>query len=62
MDKNTAGYRDVNLNLRIVTEETEALKIDLTVCEVQLILTSFAQLKTNAGHKRYVAYRNALAE
>ncbi len=29
------------------------------VVQVQLLLTSFAKLKSSAGHKRYVAFRNA---
>jgi len=61
-DTKTAGYRDVNLNLRLVTDETIRFNLSSHICEVQLILTSFAELKTDAGHKRYVAYRNARAE
>mmetsp|Transcript_54157 Transcript_54157/g.126500 ORF Transcript_54157/g.126500 Transcript_54157/m.126500 type:complete len:748 (+) Transcript_54157:248-2491(+) len=61
-DLKTAGYRDLNVNLRIVTEESEALGAHLHICELQLILTEFASLKTESGHKRYVAYRNALGE
>jgi hypothetical protein len=37
--------RDVSLNLRIVTERTAALGIDGHICELQLILHSFAKLK-----------------
>ena len=37
--------RDVSLNLRIVTERTAELGIDGHICELQLILRSFAELK-----------------
>ena len=37
--------RDVSLNLRIVTERTAALGIDGHICELQLILRSFVELK-----------------
>ena len=39
------GYRDVCLNLRIKTEETTEMGADLHVCEVQLILHAFAEIK-----------------
>ena len=35
----------MSLNLRIVTERTAALGIDGHICELQLILRSFAELK-----------------
>ena len=62
VDMKTAGYRDLNVNLRIETEESEAMGVQLHICELQLILTEFARLKTDDGHRRYVAYRNALGE
>mmetsp|Transcript_39638 Transcript_39638/g.79852 ORF Transcript_39638/g.79852 Transcript_39638/m.79852 type:complete len:96 (+) Transcript_39638:2-289(+) len=55
----TLGYRDVNLSLRVVTEEATRLNIDLFVCEVQLLLRPFAEAKSDEGHARYVAFRNA---
>ncbi len=39
------GYRDVGLNLRIVTAETLGLGAEAHVCEVQLLLRQFAELK-----------------
>ena len=39
------GRRDVLLNLRIVTERTAALGVDGHICEMQLILRSFVELK-----------------
>jgi hypothetical protein len=41
----TAGYRDVSLNLLLRTPETVLLGLDRHVCEVQLILVSFAEIK-----------------
>ncbi len=35
----------MSLNLRIVTERTAALGVDGHICELQLILRSFAELK-----------------
>eukprot|EP00961_Rhodomonas_salina_P176400 2377616-Rhodomonas_salina.2 len=60
-DTLTAGYRDVNLTLCIRNEATQALLVDMHICEVQLILTDFASIKTAAGHRRYVQYRNMRA-
>ena len=41
----SAGYRDLSLNLRIVTGETRCLGVETHVCEVQLLLRPFAELK-----------------
>jgi len=54
----TGGYRDCALNVRIVTDETRRCRTDLHVCEVQLVLKRFAELKSTDGHKGYVALRN----
>lgn len=53
------GYRDVNLSLRFDTPECRRLGIDLHVCEVQLLLSEYALRKSDSGHQRYVAFRNA---
>mmetsp|Transcript_27192 Transcript_27192/g.56500 ORF Transcript_27192/g.56500 Transcript_27192/m.56500 type:complete len:83 (+) Transcript_27192:212-460(+) len=49
----TAGYRDVGFNLRVVTAEALAalLGVDGHVCEVQLLLLPFAKIKSDEGHK-----------
>ena len=39
------GYRDVLINLRIVSQETVRLGVEIHVCEVQLVLDSFWMLK-----------------
>ncbi len=41
------GYRDVALNLRVVTAETRQLGSETHVCEVQLLLRAFAELKVS---------------
>jgi hypothetical protein len=41
----SAGYRDVGVNLRICTPSTRALGAAVHVCELQLILRPFAELK-----------------
>jgi len=58
----TGGYRDVLINMRIVTEHTMVLGIETHVVELQCILKKFAERKTDQGHRRYVAYRNARGE
>jgi hypothetical protein len=42
-----AGYRDLCINLRLVTDETTRLGVENHVCELQLLLKSFAELKVN---------------
>ncbi len=41
----TAGYRDLSLNLRLSTADTRRLGLDGFVCELQLILIDFARVK-----------------
>jgi hypothetical protein len=43
----SAGYRNLALNLRIVTAETQALGIEMHICEVQLLLLSMAAIKVS---------------
>jgi hypothetical protein len=58
----SAGYRDVAINLRMVGPEARGLGLDEHVCEVQLLLRTFAELKSDSGHSRYVAFRNLRGE
>jgi hypothetical protein len=58
----SAGYRDVAINLRMVCPEARNLNLDQHVCEVQLILKAFAELKNDSGHRRYVTFRNLRGE
>ncbi len=41
----TLGYRDVGLNLRLMTAATRRLGLDGHICEVQLVLADFAKIK-----------------
>jgi len=56
------GYRDVAFNLRICTKEAFDLGVETHVCELQLIMETFAANKSDQGHTRYVEFRNARAE
>jgi len=58
----SAGYRDVSLNIRISTPESAGLGLDTHVCEVLLLVRDFAELKNLAGHKRYISFRNRRGE
>ena len=58
----TAGYRDVMLNLRLCTKAAAMLGCDTHLCELQLVLKSFGELKTAQGHQRYILYRDLRAE
>ncbi len=49
------GYRDVAVNLRL-----EGPAGGGHVCEVQLLLLAVAQQRSEAGHQRYIAFRNAM--
>eukprot|EP00285_Hemiselmis_virescens_P004899 CAMPEP_0173413846 /NCGR_PEP_ID=MMETSP1356-20130122/83005_1 /TAXON_ID=77927 ORGANISM="Hemiselmis virescens, Strain PCC157" /NCGR_SAMPLE_ID=MMETSP1356 /ASSEMBLY_ACC=CAM_ASM_000847 /LENGTH=234 /DNA_ID=CAMNT_0014375939 /DNA_START=67 /DNA_END=771 /DNA_ORIENTATION=+ len=55
----SGGYRDVCINLSVVNKEAEFLGCELHICEIQLLLEEFAQIKTADGHKRYVQARNS---
>ena len=54
----TAGYRDLAINFRLITPATLALGVEAHVCELQLVLRSFAEVRSNEGHKRYISWRN----
>lgn len=58
----SGGYRDVQLKLVLVTLEAERMGLSHHVCEVQLLLKEFAEIKNEIGHKKYVDARNARAE
>lgn len=61
-DSMSAGYRDVALNLLVVTDETVRMGVETHVCELQLIPIDMHRLKTEQGHARYVSFRNMRAE
>uniref|UniRef100_A0A7S0W7E2 Uncharacterized protein n=1 Tax=Hemiselmis tepida TaxID=464990 RepID=A0A7S0W7E2_9CRYP len=58
----SAGYRDMNINLRLKSQAAIDNGINSHICEVQLILKAFAELKSAEGHARYVAFRNTRGE
>lgn len=60
--RRTCGYRDVSLIIRFCTEAAERRKLDLHLCELQLLLKDFAVLKNEEGHARYVRLRDARGE
>jgi hypothetical protein len=60
--KSSAGYRDILLNVRLCTKTTGMLGCDTHICEIQLILRSFGELKTAQGHERYAMFRDLRAE
>jgi len=41
----SAGYRDVLVTLRLVNEETVSMNVETHICELQLILAPFYELK-----------------
>eukprot|EP00285_Hemiselmis_virescens_P012073 CAMPEP_0173405642 /NCGR_PEP_ID=MMETSP1356-20130122/62338_1 /TAXON_ID=77927 ORGANISM="Hemiselmis virescens, Strain PCC157" /NCGR_SAMPLE_ID=MMETSP1356 /ASSEMBLY_ACC=CAM_ASM_000847 /LENGTH=92 /DNA_ID=CAMNT_0014366471 /DNA_START=44 /DNA_END=322 /DNA_ORIENTATION=+ len=55
----TAGYRDVCVNLRVVNKQALTLGAEMHTGEVALILKDFADLKTSEAHQRYVRGRNS---
>ena len=61
-EDNATGYRDVAINLRVRSERARQLSLDWHVAEVQLLLISFQQIKSDHGHSRYVTWRNMRGE
>ncbi len=60
--KQSAGFRDVHLNLVMRTAEAVRLGVSAHVWELQLLLTPFGNLRSEGGHARYVQYRDSRAE
>ena len=66
----TQGYRDVNVNFRVVKSPVEChsdanwIKLGLSehVCEVQLVPIEYFRIKSDEGHKKYIQYRNLKSE
>jgi len=56
------GYRQVLINVAIVTEETQRMGVSMHVSEIQLLPLALALAKTDDGHRRYVMRRNARGE
>ena len=60
--RHSAGYRDVNINLRITSPAAIHLGVNTHICEVQLVLLPVAQLKSKGGHSNYIICRNLRAD
>ncbi|EKX55382.1 hypothetical protein GUITHDRAFT_99165 [Guillardia theta CCMP2712] len=61
--RQTGGYRDVCLNVCLVTDETWRVGVSGHVCELQLALCDYKMRATSGkGHSRYVSYRNLRCE
>jgi hypothetical protein len=58
----TAGYRDLRLNLVIQNQLTADIGVDTHVAELQLVYESFASLVTRESKERYREIRNQRTE
>lgn len=53
------SHRSIVLNMRIDTHRTQDLCINRHVCEVLLVLASFAKVTDKETHKRYLQFRSS---
>jgi len=53
----SAGYRDLSLNIAVSLPDGRE-----HLCEIQLHLSTMYAMKTDGGHQRYIAFRNALGD
>lgn len=60
--RESAGYRNVALNLVVIDGETMPEGIDAHVCELQLGVAPIDAIKNDEGHRRYVRWRDTVAE
>lgn len=62
--RDSAGYRNVALSLVVVDDETMRLGVEAHLCELQLGLKYLDNIKNKegGGHKKYVEWRDLLAE
>eukprot|EP00747_Dinoflagellata_sp_TGD_P001676 gnl/TRDRNA2_/TRDRNA2_102323_c1_seq1.p1 gnl/TRDRNA2_/TRDRNA2_102323_c1~~gnl/TRDRNA2_/TRDRNA2_102323_c1_seq1.p1 ORF type:complete len:318 (-),score=37.78 gnl/TRDRNA2_/TRDRNA2_102323_c1_seq1:164-1117(-) len=58
----SGGYRNLSLNLIVVDEHTSQACTASHICELQLSLREFDDLKTDGGHRRFVEFRDMRAE
>ncbi len=52
----SGGYRNLALNLSLATEWSRSLGLEKHVCEVQLVLKSFAELKVIVNKKIHLCF------
>ena len=57
----SAGYRNLAVNLRIVTSETRSLGTEMHVCEVQLLLLPMAVIKVSQNMVDYFKHSTSLS-
>jgi hypothetical protein len=60
--KFSAGYRNLAINLLVADRFTVENGVQHHICELQLGLAAFDQLKNGHGHRRYVQWRDARAD
>ena len=58
----SAGYRDVGLNLRLLSAQARELGVEAHVCEVQLILRPYAELKVCGLRALLLLHADSLPE
>jgi len=56
----TAGYRDVAMNLVLVSAQAQGQGLNDTVFEIQIILAELYEKKTEEGHQNYKKFRDLL--
>ena len=56
--RKSAGYRDVALNLTLMSEAALARGLEAHVCEIQLMLLPMYQLKVKLPNKLLVHFKN----
>ena len=58
----SAGYRNLALNIVVVDRFSMLQGVERHVCELQLGLKAFDDLKNEHGHQLYVQWRDARAD
>ncbi|EKX49659.1 hypothetical protein GUITHDRAFT_104621 [Guillardia theta CCMP2712] len=58
----SGGYRDICLNIRVSNDYTRKFFVDNHLCELQLVLKSFMDLRSEKGHKNYRVFRDQRCE
>eukprot|EP00929_Paragymnodinium_shiwhaense_P008864 TRINITY_DN112836_c0_g1_i1.p1 TRINITY_DN112836_c0_g1~~TRINITY_DN112836_c0_g1_i1.p1 ORF type:complete len:650 (+),score=65.75 TRINITY_DN112836_c0_g1_i1:131-2080(+) len=58
----SGGYRNLSLNIMLVDLHTRRAWVDRHICEVQIVLSSMHERKSERGHRRYVQFRDRRAE
>lgn len=48
--RQSLGYRNISINLKLVTAQTKTLGLDTHICELQLLLDAMAEIKVCCDH------------